>query len=187
MSYVLENIKALSGLEAIRKRPKFYFNLEDSLLPTKMVAWLSANVLRGSSSYIKFNKDVIYVGWSEPMSTDLRYPKIKDSYKTIAEAHLSEVLVGSDDFYGNDIDIDMQLSWLVAVCSRFEVVISDEEVLSQTYVAGIPTTPLEKVSKSADRGTHFCFNFDSGLLPTTEIDYEFLTSWAATQNNISIL
>ncbi|MCL2510107.1 MAG: ATP-binding protein, partial [Methanomassiliicoccaceae archaeon] len=182
-SYGPEDIVALKGLEAVRKRPGMYIGSTDARGLHHLVYEVVDNgideVMAGYADRVSIfiNED-----GSVTVNDDGRGIPVgmnKEEGKDALEMCLTDLHAGgkfnqhaykvSGGLHGVGVSVVNALSkYLIAIVER------DGKMYRQTYHIGIPDGPVEEIGVSDKTGTTITFYPDDTVFETTAFDYETL-------------
>lgn len=173
-------IQVLTVAEAIRKRPQMYFDLNNRLLATHLVAeclcWVpvEAAVIIETQGF-----GMARVSW------DLTFRDLAVSPHT--GKPWAAGLLTSVPAPGPERAWETELScgggWVIvnAACAQFDVLMRNADAeWGQRFVRGEPTTDFGIVDVGGEPSTIFEFELDGDFLPNVRIDNGWLKSWART-------
>ena len=174
--YPLESIKVLPALEAVRKRPGFYYDLADPLLGAKLILRpLDIAIQQGVAGRVALfdqGPNSATVSWDEALSTDLRGKTgIHHAEALVSQLHAGCPPPELQAFYG--------LAVVTAACSRFDVTIHDNlGEWGQRYEKGVPQTDFELVGDEKGNRTIFSMELDTEFLALT-VDQRHVIAWCS--------
>ncbi|MGV7222613.1 MAG: DNA topoisomerase (ATP-hydrolyzing) subunit B [Nitrospinales bacterium] len=185
MAYDSSNIKVLEGLEAVRKRPGMYIGGtgQDGLhhLVYELVDNSVDEAIGGFCTEIEviihIDNSVTVTDNGRGIPTDLH----RDKNISAAEVVMTVLHAGgkfdqdtykvSAGLHGVGVSVVNALSeWLHLEIRR------DNQVFSQKYECGKPTTPLEVIGKTDTSGTKIVYMFDSGIFDDTLYSFDILSN-----------
>ncbi len=182
-TYDANSIKALKGLEAVRKRPGMYIGSTD----TRGLHHLVYEVVDNSI-------DECQAGFATDIEVTIRDDgsiTVSDNgrgiptgvpageTKSALELCLTDLHAGgkfdqnaykvSGGLHGVGVSVVNALSeWMVATVKR------EGKICRQSYRCGIPDGPVEKIGDTDDTGTTISFKPDKSMFETVEFDFDTL-------------
>jgi DNA gyrase subunit B len=184
VAYTAEQIQVLEGLEPVRRRPGMYIGSTDNRGLHHLVWELVDNsvdeALAGYCTEIIVN---LHRDGSVSVRDNGRgIPVDKmDDNRSALEVVLT-VLHAGGKFGGGGYKVSgglhgVGLSVVNALAERLEVAVHrDGKEYHQSYVRGVPQTPVQVVGKSTDQGTIVRFWPDHQVFPDTSFDRELITN-----------
>ena len=182
-SYDENQIQVLEGLEAVRKRPGMYIGSTSSRGLHHLVYEIVDNsideALQGycSDIYVSINEDgsVLVKDNGRGIPVEIHPKTGKSTLETVlTNLHAGGKFGGggykvSGGLHGVGVSVVNALSkWMVA-----EVYLNGK-IYKQTYEKGLPTSKLEVVGESQDKGTMIQFMPDETIFDEIEFKYETL-------------
>jgi len=179
VSYNVNDIKVITGLEAVRKRAGLYFKLDDPLLASKLILTpLQYALEAGVKGQVSLSSATWgTVSWRKALPTELRRGT---SPQRQAEALVSQLFAGGP---GTNLfeNVCSQLAAINGVCEVFEILINDSVgEWGQRYEKGLAVSEFELVGDTTGDHTFIEMQIDETLIPST-FDREFIQKWASEQ------
>lgn len=174
-TYPLDDIQVLSSLEAVRKRPSFYYDLADPMLGSKIIltplAWALEAKVEAHVSIISPERATL--SWKKALPTESRGSMPWRQ----AEALVSQLFAGAPSAGLFDA-VCPQLVVVNAACHMFDLIINDQHgEWGQRFFKGKAETPFELIGDSKGDHTFIETWLDTELLQGATIDERFVQSW----------
>ncbi|AAX17763.1 DNA gyrase subunit B [Borrelia turicatae 91E135] len=184
MSYVASNIQVLKGLEAVRKRPGMYigsvsinglhhlvYEVVDNSIDEALAGFCDKiEVVINSDNSVTVNDN------GRGIPTDIHEEEGISALELVLTKLHSGGKFNKGTYKVSGGLHGVGISVVNALSSFLEVVVSrDGNFFKQTYSRGIPTSEVEIVGVSSNRGTKVTFLADSEIFETLEYDFETLS------------
>ncbi|AHE62756.1 DNA topoisomerase (ATP-hydrolyzing) subunit B [Borrelia parkeri] len=184
MSYVASNIQVLKGLEAVRKRPGMYigsvsinglhhlvYEVVDNSIDEALAGFCDKiEVVINSDNSVTVNDN------GRGIPTDIHEEEGISALELVLTKLHSGGKFNKGTYKVSGGLHGVGISVVNALSSFLEVVVSrDGNFFKQTYSRGIPTSGVEIVGVSSNRGTKVTFLADSEIFETLEYDFETLS------------
>ncbi|TMC48958.1 MAG: DNA topoisomerase (ATP-hydrolyzing) subunit B [Chloroflexi bacterium] len=182
VAYTAEQIQVLEGLEPVRRRPGMYIGSTDNRGLHHLVWELVDNsVDEALAGYCTEILVTLHVDGSVSVKDNGRGIPVdkKEDGRSALEIVLT-VLHAGGKFGGGGYKVSgglhgVGLSVVNALSERLDAhVHRDGKEYTQSYVRGVPQTPVQTVGKSSYRGTIVRFWPDHGMFPDTSFDRELI-------------
>ncbi|WP_421622744.1 DNA topoisomerase (ATP-hydrolyzing) subunit B [Borrelia sp. MN22-0132] len=184
MSYVASNIQVLKGLEAVRKRPGMYigsvsidglhhlvYEVVDNSIDEALADFCDKiEVVINSDNSVTVNDN------GRGIPTDIHEEEGISALELVLTKLHSGGKFNKGTYKVSGGLHGVGISVVNALSSFLEVVVSrDGKFFKQTYSRGIPTSGVEIIGVSSNRGTKVTFLADSEIFETLDYDFETLS------------
>lgn len=174
---MVQTIEAISSIQAIRKRPHMYFDVNSPLLATHLVAECLCWIPVEAAIEIEVQGfGQARVSWDHVTDTS---PHTGQPWG----ARWTTELVAPGPTRVWDTELGCGGGWVVvnAASARFDVLMRNAKAeWGQRFEKGEPVTDFAVVDEGGSPSTIFEFELDEGFLPNVRINKSWLRSWART-------